>query len=1569
MTPEQWQQVKGLFHAALERAPSQRAQFLAEVCAGDVGLHQEVASLLAAHEDAGSFIEAPAVAEATAWLADVSDDPLLGRRLGPYQILQALGHGGMGTVYLARRADDQYQKQVAIKLVKRGLGTEFLIRRFRTERQILASLDHPNIAKLLDGGTTEDGLPYLVMDYIEGCPIDAYCDRHRLPLRERLTLFCTVCAAVQYAHHHLIVHRDLKPSNILVTAEGVPKLLDFGIAKLLNPEQWAQTHATMATGPPAMTLAYASPEQIRGEPITTASDVYSLGVVLYELLTGQHPYGFPSHVPHDLARIICEEDPQKPSTALRRLGEVSTSRGTPQSTLAESQPCDWHPEKLRRRLAGDLDNIVLMALHKAPQRRYAAVEQLAEDIRRHLAGRPVLARPHTLRYRSAKFLQRCIGGVVGIPWQARVARAERGKAARRLEEVRQLVTACLFEFDEAIANLPGATSARAVLVNRALTHLDTLAQEARHDPSLQLELVLAYQKVANVRGHPTTANLGDSAGALAIYRKAQTIAEALVAAHPTHPGARHALAVLYQKLSDLQAWSGDIDAAVTTGHKSLALFTILAEAAPMNLEACQALALSHLKMGDVLGNHHFPNAGDLTGALQQYRLSEALLQTLATTDATNLITRRYLGLIYERLGTILKMQGDLATAMDSYRTSLALREAFAADYPTHADGRRDLGIGYEKIGDVLLLMGDLPGALARYQQSLPIFAALAAADPQNAVARRSLAISYEKLAEVLAKTGDVPEAWRSALQALPIREALVVADPRTDDSEKPMVGSGYTLFQLAKAFTTEAQHADPATRVRARQRIADWTTVFNGILNGTLAVGSRTPLEGVPSWVTLKILTGGFTTGELLAAGPLQAHERTLLAKLPATSDADARRVLNRYYLTDEGLAELQGLLQSGYYDVHVPEEGALLVVAWLVQNGYAEQARELLETLGPWISQLRFYPIPTERARQSGARVFLQDVGSTIESLEQLRPNHRLLAQKEAVCIWTPLYDRMVQLFLETVEGEIPSLQCDSQGRWVRSESGGFPVQGGWPCQHYRDGWAARATALLNEYEARRAEHRRCGRPERAKDNFARLRDYLRRCVQDPTSLQGRDVGRIRLILACYITKRGTPDSSRCRALREQQVKHASAPTCQEIAEVVIPRLQAYPLDEGLDDLSPITQPISAQEAEHGNIPAGTLVPESLQQKVQRCLRETVEVLVERGLITSGETLARVLPQMTAGVRAAGLADPALRRLFAAVYSAFRRRRSLLLLNLEKQVQLEDLPWVAAIDRFRRNDLSAKELARQTLEEVTLLTIASFPQALLPNKLLQELRALAKTAELDLPLVDEVAADIFMGEFSGKFLDAAKQTAEVLENTLYATYYGIDYQQIRKLQDIQLVKVSWFRQTTRSPFVNLCAARAGVRLGGWDPATNGMIIEQQQILTSQNLAVLFAELHLADALREQLADLARHCFRWICQRQQVKVDYWHARLLQMKNTAYAWRQMLFFLALLPQPTVAEFLRWAEEHLNQQPETFRNRFRPALTGLVLASEGYSLDSDAAKQAGARRFLGWSKTRHWLLTDV
>ncbi len=415
MNPEraQWQQVKKLLEAALEREPSQRGAFLAEACAGDAALKNEIESLIASYEEETDFLESPALGRAARGLINDPPQSMTGKLIGAYKVIREISHGGMGTVYLAARADDQYRKRAAIKLIKRGMDTEDILSRFRHERQILASLDHPNIARLLEGGTTADGLPYFVMEYIEGQTIDGYCDSKKLSTVERLKLFRTVCAAVHYAHQNLVVHRDLKPSNILVTADGTPKLLDFGIAKLLNPELYAQTIAPTAIALRPMTPDYASPEQVRGQPITTASDIYSLGVLLYELLTGHRPYRIKSSAPQEIERVICEQEPEKPSTAVNRREDVATSDGTHRTITPESvsHTREGEPDKLRRRLSGDLDNIVLMAMRKEPQRRYASVGQLSEDIRKHLEGLPVIARKDTFGYRSGKFVRRHTVGV------------------------------------------------------------------------------------------------------------------------------------------------------------------------------------------------------------------------------------------------------------------------------------------------------------------------------------------------------------------------------------------------------------------------------------------------------------------------------------------------------------------------------------------------------------------------------------------------------------------------------------------------------------------------------------------------------------------------------------------------------------------------------------------------------------------------------------------------------------------------------------------------------------------------------------------------------------------------------------------------------------------------------------------------------------------------------------------------------------------------------------------------------------------------------------------------------
>jgi serine/threonine protein kinase len=336
MTPERWQQVKSLFDGIVERAPEERDAFLSMACGNDEELRREVIALLKSDSTVGdSLFERPL-------LNTVPEDSLAGRSLGPYRLLRRIGHGGMGSVYLAVREDDQFHRRVAIKAVKPELVSEHAMRRFQNERQTLAALDHPNIVKLLDWGTSEDGIPYLVMDYIEGERIDQFCDGRNLPVADRLGLFLTVCAAVHYAHQNLVVHRDLKPSNILVTPQTVPKLLDFGIARLLKAEYACQTVGITRTEMQPMTPEYASPEQILGRPITTATDVYSLGVLLYRLLTDQHPFQLKTHSVLELERAICETEPEKPSLAAGRRGEFS------------------------RRLGRDLDNIVLMAMRKEP---------------------------------------------------------------------------------------------------------------------------------------------------------------------------------------------------------------------------------------------------------------------------------------------------------------------------------------------------------------------------------------------------------------------------------------------------------------------------------------------------------------------------------------------------------------------------------------------------------------------------------------------------------------------------------------------------------------------------------------------------------------------------------------------------------------------------------------------------------------------------------------------------------------------------------------------------------------------------------------------------------------------------------------------------------------------------------------------------------------------------------------------------------------------------------------------------------------------------------------------------
>ncbi|GAB5519031.1 MAG: hypothetical protein RhofKO_12820 [Rhodothermales bacterium] len=411
MTPERWTLLRDLLDRALDLPAAERSAFLDDACGEDADLRREVQQMLDAEATAETFLHAPAADKARALFDDLPNRPepdILPERIGIYHVIEPLGRGGMGNVYLAERADGQFRQRVALKVIRRGLDTDDILARFRYERQILASLQHPNIATLLDGGVTEDGRPYFVMEYVQGQPITQYADAQHLRLDQRLALFQTVCKAVQYAHQNLVVHRDLKPGNILVTDEGQVKLLDFGIAKLVEggeADALAMTYDSplTRTGLHLMTPEYAAPEQVRGDLVSTATDVYQLGIILYELLTGQRPFQIKQRVLREIERVILEEEPTRPSTLIGAVTEATALTITSRSTTLD---------RLRRRLSGDLDNIVLKALKKAPERRYASAEQFADDIRRHLEGLPVQARAETVGYRVQKFVQRHRVGVL-----------------------------------------------------------------------------------------------------------------------------------------------------------------------------------------------------------------------------------------------------------------------------------------------------------------------------------------------------------------------------------------------------------------------------------------------------------------------------------------------------------------------------------------------------------------------------------------------------------------------------------------------------------------------------------------------------------------------------------------------------------------------------------------------------------------------------------------------------------------------------------------------------------------------------------------------------------------------------------------------------------------------------------------------------------------------------------------------------------------------------------------------------------------------------------------------------
>ena len=762
--------IESIFHAALELPPEQLDAFLEQRCAGDANLRRQVEQLLESHRQADRFIEHPLVRPQSDVVESDDGDRLIGQIVGQYRILQRLGGGGMGVVYLAQRADQQYEKRVAIKLIKRGMDTDSVLRHFHTERQILATFDHPNIAHLLDGGATDDGRPYFVMEYVEGVPVDAYCEAQQLSITQRLQLFRQVCGAVTYAHRHAVIHRDLKPSNILVDRDGVPKLLDFGIAKVLQPGEYRESILTML-GLRMMTPEYASPEQVRGEALTTASDVYSLGVVLYKLLTGSQPYDLP-RTSHGISRAITETEPRRPSAA------VGTA------------------ERWARGLRGDLDNIVLMALRKEPERRYLSVERLSDDIRRHLERLPVLARQDAFGYRAMKFVQRhkaasaaavlvvlsLLAGIVATSWQAQkakeqeaIAKAEKARAEQRFNDVRRLAHSVLFEYYDAIENLPGATAAREMLVKNTITYLDSLAGEASDDKDLQLELAAAYDRVGDVHGRLfAAASLGDRAGALDSYVKASRIREAMVASDPHDERARTDLARSYITIGSQFQETNDTARGIDYVRRGIAEYVKAMAENPADTDIRVNLAWAYNNLGLAL-----EETGDAAGSMQNHREAMQLRQAMAAADPRNEKYQRNLAVSYINLGRAQVLTGAMTEGLASNAAAMAICAALVAANASNADYRRLLSNTYQNDGEYRAFLDDSAGALQSFRKKLALDEQSVADDPLNVTAREDLAYANARIGDLLAESGANAQALPHREKSLSLYQRLAANQPES----------------------------------------------------------------------------------------------------------------------------------------------------------------------------------------------------------------------------------------------------------------------------------------------------------------------------------------------------------------------------------------------------------------------------------------------------------------------------------------------------------------------------------------------------------------------------------------------------------------------------------------------------------------------------------------------------------------------------------------------------------------------------------------------------------------------
>lgn len=795
MTPDLFQRSREIFGEAADMPREGREAFLREACADDAALRDVVEALLSESESAP--LE-DGVRDAMTSLDAVPE----GTRIGPYELVAEIGRGGMGTVHLARRADDEFQRDVAIKLVGSSLDPAYFLERFREERQILASLAHPNIASLLDGGTTEDGRPYLVMELVSGRPIDAYCREEGVPLEGRLRLFRDVCAAVQHAHGNLVVHRDLKPSNILVTDGGVSKLLDFGLARLLTPEAGADRTATQYR---LLTPAFASPEQVRGDPISTASDVYALGVLLYLLVSGRKPYrATPTEDYAAVLHAVLTEEPLR---------------------MAVAAP--------GAKVPGDLEAIALKALRKESRERYGSVDALSADVERFLGGRPVAARRGGTAYRAKKFARRHWVGLTAavlvlasLVFGLLLANSQRRIAERRFDDVRNLAKTVMFDLHDSIAVLPGATKAREKLVQTGLAYADALSSESSLNPDLQREIAAAYARLGSVQGGGNS-NLGDAEGARNSYRKAVRIGEALVASREANDQDRLRLANAYAALGSGDTFEADCGKAIEIERNVLSRN-------PRDFDARHSLATAYA----CLSTGH-KTRGELPRAMDERQSAHRLLEELASEKPDNPAVRRDLALSCKYLGGLLHRNGDLSGALLLYEQAVAIDEKRLRADPNDAQARLDLSFSLGSLSTGLATTGDLVQAVAFRQRANELREAIAAADPADKWANVSLAQGLGRLAGLQARSADHESSRASWTRSLSLLQTWLQKDPGNVELQTEVVIAEVNLSLADAALARGAPSADRARLLAdARERLQksgrDLDAIRNAAKDATL---------------------------------------------------------------------------------------------------------------------------------------------------------------------------------------------------------------------------------------------------------------------------------------------------------------------------------------------------------------------------------------------------------------------------------------------------------------------------------------------------------------------------------------------------------------------------------------------------------------------------------------------------------------------------------------------------------------------------------------------------------------